>query len=259
MSEHQKTIGNDPSTPHRTVSFIAVAGPALSVLSAVAAMLSGFGTRWGLWPFMTGFVVLKWAAYAALAGALASLAGALASMRGRLLPGLAWSAAGIVIGLAVAAVPWSTMQKAEKLPRIHDITTDAENPPRFQAVLPLRKNARNSPEYGGRKIAEQQRAAYPDIKPLFLTVPPAQAFGRALAAARSMGWLIVEADSSEGRIEATDTTFWFGFTDDIVVRVTPAPGGSRIDARSESRVGLSDIGANAARLRAFLRKLGSKG
>ncbi len=146
------------------------------------------------------------------------------------------------------------MRKAQELPRIHDITTDTEDPPRFTAVLLLRKNAHNSPEYGGPRIAEQQHAAYPDIRPLLVTMPKAQAFDHALAIARSLGWLIVDANPGEGRIEATDTTFWFGFKDDVVVRVTAAPGGSRVDVRSESRVGLSDIGTNAARIRSFLSK-----
>ena len=237
---------------------IAGAGFGLAVLAAILGVLSGFGTRWEWWPFTSGFAILKWSAYAGLAAALVSLAGALASGRGRLRPGLVLSAAGIIIGLVVAGVPWSWMHKAEELPRIHDITTDPENPPRFQAVLALRKNARNSAEYEGHKIAEQQRAAYPDIKPLLLAVPKAQAFDRALETARQMGWVIVNADAREGSIEATDTTFWFGFKDDVAVRVATAPGGSRVDVRSESRVGLSDVGTNAARIRSFLHTLGSK-
>jgi len=238
---------------------LAPAGFALAVLAAIIGALSGFGTRWEWWPFTSGFKILKWSAYAGLAAALVSLAGAVVTRQGRLRRRFVLSAAGIIIGLVVAGVPWSWMHKAEKLPRIHDITTDTENPPRFQSVLALRKHARNSAEYEGHKIAEQQRTAYPDIKPLLLAVPQAQAFDRALETARNMGWVIVNADAREGRIEATDTTFWFGFKDDVVVRVITAPGGSRVDVRSESRVGLSDIGANAARIRLFLHKLGSKG
>ncbi len=238
---------------------LAPAGFGLAALAVIAGALSGFGTRWEWWPFPVGFTVLKWAAYAGLAAALVSLAGAVVTRQGRLQRGVVLSAAGIILGLAMAGIPWSWMHKAEKLPRIHDITTDTKNPPRFQSVLALRKNARNSTEYEGHKIAKQQLAAYPDIKPLLLAVPKDQAFDRALATARSMGWLIVDASPGEGRIEATDTTFWFGFKDDVVVRVTAAPGGSRVDVRSESRVGLSDIGVNAARIRSFLSKLAHAG
>jgi len=74
-----------------------------------------------------------------------------------------------------------------------------------------------------------------------------------------MGGELVASDPVAGRIEATDTTFWFGFKDDIVVRVAPAPGGSRVDVRSTSRVGLSDVGTNAARIRKYLRALQSTG
>ena len=101
----------------------------------------------------------------------------------------------------------------------------------------------------------QQRAAYPDVQPAILNVPPAQAFERALAAVHDMGWEVVKADATEGRIEATDTTFWFGFKDDVVIRVGPTDGGSRVDVRSLSRVGVGDAGTNAKRIRAYLKAL----
>ncbi len=255
MRTQQEMLKNNSPLQDGLLLLLAGAGFGLAVLAATAGALSGFGTQGGWWTFMVGFTILKWAAIAGLAAALVSLAGAVATRQGGLRRGFALSAAGIIIGLAVAGIPWSWMHKAEKLPRIHDITTDTKNPPRFRSLLTLRKNARNSAEYEGHKIATQQQAAYPDIKPLLLAVPKAQAFDRALASARSMGWLIVDASPGEGRIEATDTTFWFGFTDDVVVRVTAAPGGSRVDVRSESRVGLSDIGTNTARIRLFLSKL----
>ena len=120
---------------------------------------------------------------------------------------------------------------------IHDITTDTENPPVFVSVLALRKNAPNSAIYGGPEIAEQQHAAYPDIRPLVSDLPPAKAFERSLSVARQMGWKIVDENPAEGRIEATATTRWFGFKDDVVLRIAPAAGnGSRVDIRSVSRV-----------------------
>jgi uncharacterized protein (DUF1499 family) len=90
-----------------------------------------------------------------------------------------------------------------------------------------------------------------------LTFPlrPAQAFEKALSAADKMCWKIVESNPAEGRIEATDTTFWFGFKDDIVVRITPTADGSRIDVRSVSRVGRSDVGTNARRIEKYIRKV----
>jgi len=93
---------------------------------------------------------------------------------------------------------------------------------------------------------------------LILPIRPAQGFKRALAVARDMGWQIIDSNPSEGRIEATDTTFWFGFKDDIVVRVRPTQNGSRIDVRSVSRVGRSDVGTNARRIQKFLKEMTSQ-
>jgi uncharacterized protein (DUF1499 family) len=157
-----------------------------------------------------------------------------------------------VVGLIVAWIPWSWKARAESVPPIHDITTDLADPPAFEAILPLRRDAPNPSEYGGDSIATQQRAGYPDLGPLTLDAPPDAAFLRALEAARDMGWEIVESDPQRGRIEATATTLWFGFQDDVVVRVRPAPEGSRVDVRSVSRVGRSDVGTNASRIREYL-------
>jgi uncharacterized protein (DUF1499 family) len=120
-----------------------------------------------------------------------------------------------------------------------------------------RQGASNAIEYGGPEIAAQQHQAYPDVRPVTLSDPPARAFERALAAARAQGWEIVAALPAEGRIEATDTTRFFGFKDDIVIRVKAEGAGSRVDVRSLSRVGKSDVGKNASRIRAYLSALGS--
>lgn len=141
------------------------------------------------------------------------------------------------------------------LPRIHDITTDTDNPPQFVALRALREKSPNGPEYGGEKIAQQQKAGYPDIQPLMLGEPPARAFERALAAARSMGWDIAAASAADGRIEATATTRWLRFKDDVVIRITPSATGSRIDVRSKSRLGRSDLGTNAKRIRTYFAAL----
>jgi uncharacterized protein (DUF1499 family) len=138
---------------------------------------------------------------------------------------------------------------------IHDITTDTEDPPPFVALLALRRTTFNGAEYGGEKIARLQKAAYPDIQPHDLAEPPARAFERSLAAARAMGWRIVAAVPEEGRIEATATTPLLRFKDDVVIRVTSRGAGSRIDVRSKSRLGRSDLGANAKRIRAYFRAL----
>jgi uncharacterized protein (DUF1499 family) len=153
---------------------------------------------------------------------------------------------GLILGLVAAGLPASNINTAAHSP-IHDVSTDTSNPPQYVAVMP----ARNSVQHGN----STQREIYPDITPVNLDVPSAQAFDRALAAARGFGWEIVASDPTQGRIEATATTFWFGFKDDVVIRITPQGSGSRVDVRSLSRIGDSDVGANAKRIRTYVSKL----
>jgi uncharacterized protein (DUF1499 family) len=226
------------------------------LLAAVAAALllgAGPGHRLGLWEFATGFKLMRWGAWVGIAAAVLALVALLVP---RLRKGHeAGLAIALVVGVAAAFVPWQMLRTARAVPPIHDITTDTDDPPAFEAVLPLRADAPNPAVYAGAAIADQQRQAYPEVQPLVLDDPPARAFERAEAAARDMGWEIVVADPGRGRIEATATTLWFGFKDDVVVRVRPEGNGSRIDVRSVSRVGRSDVGANAARIRAYMTRL----
>ncbi|HYD58368.1 MAG TPA: DUF1499 domain-containing protein [Burkholderiales bacterium] len=222
----------------------------LATLAAVLLLASGPGTRFGAWHWTTGLSLLRWAVYAGAAAALVCIV-ALAVPRWRARPAI------LVIALAVAmgaaAVPLRFQQLARAVPPIHDISTDTQDPPRFVAVVPLRAGAPNPPGYAGGEVAAQQRKAYPDVQTLALAVPVADAFALAQRAASALEWEIVATDPAAGRIEATATTPWFGFKDDVVVRILPAgTSGSRVDVRSKSRVGRGDAGANAARIRAFL-------
>jgi uncharacterized protein (DUF1499 family) len=116
-------------------------------------------------------------------------------------------------------------------------------------VLPLRKGL--NPVAIDLAAIELQKKGYPDIGPSRLALPPDQAFARAEATVRSLGWEVVATAPADGRIEATDTTLLFGFKDDVVIRVRPDGAGSRVDIRSVSRVGRSDFGVNAKRVRKF--------
>lgn len=226
---------------------------AAAVVAGLAALLmlvaAGFGTRAGAWHFRTGLGLLRWVVYAGAAAVVLGLAGGLL--------GGGWRRAllGVVLGLLALAGPLDFRRRAAAAPRIHDVSTDLEDPPPFEAVLPARQGADNPPEHPGAEVAAQQRQAYPDVVPIALAAPPSEAFERALAAARGLGWEVVAADPARGRIEATVTTLWFGFRDDVVVRVRPDGAGSRVDVRSKSRVGKSDVGANAARIRRFRDRL----
>ena len=234
-------------------SLVARLAVTLGVVSVLALAAAGPLHHMGLVGLTGAFGVLKWAVYGAIATLVLSVIGIIIAARRRY--GMSMAVTAMIMALlaigSIGALAW----KASRVPPIHDITTDTEHPPQFVAVLPLRAAAMNPVEYGGPTIVAQQHAAFPDITPLTLAIPPGRAFDRALAAAQTMRWELVASDPAAGRIEATDTTFWFGFKDDVVIRVTPAPGGSRVDVRSLSRVGVGDIGANAARIRTYLKAL----
>ena len=231
--------------------FVAVLGLVLALVALILLFLTGPGTRFGWWHFRTSFTLMQRAGYLGIAAVVVSLIGLILSRgRGRLLAG-----AGLVLGALAFFLPWNWRQEARQYPGIHDITTDVQNPPVFVAVAPLRRDAPNPVEYAGDSVAAVQREAYPDLRPLMMAMPVDSAFSLALRTARDMGWEIVDQNRRDGRIEATATTPWMGFKDDVVVRVTSASGISRVDVRSKSRVGRGDAGANANRIRYYLGRL----
>jgi uncharacterized protein (DUF1499 family) len=224
----------------------------VALAAALALLASAPGSRLGLWHFRTGISLVRWAGYLGIASTVLALAGlAVPRLRAKSV------AAAFALGAVVAGITGYWASRAYSVPRIHDISTDTENPPQLVATLPMRAGAENSAVYGGAKLAAEQHRGYPDIAPLALAQPPQAAFERAQRAAREMGWQVIAADRAAGRLEATDTTPWFGFRDDIVVRIAADGGGSRVDVRSVSRVGRSDIGTNARRIRGFLARLGA--
>jgi len=227
----------------------------IALVGAVLLVVSGFGYRGGVWPLGIAFRLLRIGAWVALVGGVLSVLGLIVTRPGSGRRGFVLSLIGTIIGLGGFGVMAAWEVSARRAPPIHDITTDMTNPPQFVTILPLRADAPNSPQYGGAEVAAQQRAAFPDIAPAELPIPEGAAFRVALKAARDRGWEIVAADSAAGRIEATATTTWFGFKDDIVIRISPTERGSRVDMRSESRVGRGDVGTNARRVRAFIAQL----
>ena len=221
---------------------------ALALLAAAVALvllaLSGPLVRFDIWSYRVGLAVFRWSAYLAMAaGVLCVLVLALPAARRR---GIAAPIVALLVALAVLYAPLQFQRQARAVPPINDITTDTDNPPRYMTT---------ERRYPGPQFAQQQRAAYPDIAPVLLALPRREAFARALTAAQAMGWEVVGRDPASGTIEAVDSTRWFGFKDDIAVRVSATPPGSRIDVRSKSRVGRSDLGTNARRIRAYLEQL----
>jgi uncharacterized protein (DUF1499 family) len=199
--------------------------------------------------------VFRYGFYIAAAAIALALATVVPTRPGDRRRGFVAALLALAIGAAAAWAPINWLLRSRELPLINDITTDIANPPPLVVTLQLRQNAPNPPSYGGDSVANLQRAGYPDIQPIVLNVPPAEAFKRVDRVATAMGWDIVARAPAEGRIEAVDTTKWFGFHDDIVVRIKADGSGSRIDIRSKSRVGRSDLGTNAQRIRMFTEKL----
>jgi uncharacterized protein (DUF1499 family) len=236
----------------------AYVGVGLAILALLVLAVGPLGWRLGWWHFRFAFTwLMPYAGYGALAAAAISILALLGwSHLGT--RGIALAAVGIVVGAAVAYVPWQYDRLRGVVPPIHDITTDTDNPPAFVAALKLRPKDANTVAYE-KDVAGKQRAAYPDIAPVKAKLPPAEAFKRALDAANAMpGWTVVDSDPATGRIEANQTSRWFRFTDDVVIRVTADGAGSRIDVRSVSRVGRSDFGVNAARVRAYTAALSAR-
>jgi uncharacterized protein (DUF1499 family) len=167
---------------------------------------------------------------------------------------ISWPATGVAVLCAAVAIfmPLSMMNKAKSVPPIHDITTNFVNPPKFVAMLPLRADAPNPAEYQGEDIASQQREAYPELETQKYTQTTEQVFDAALAVVKRMGLDVVSSDKTLGLIEAYDTTTFFGFVDDVVIRIQSDGQMTVLDARSKSRVGISDIGKNAERLNALI-------
>jgi len=237
-------------------------GPvAALVLSGVALFLlalAPLGWRIGLWQYGFGLYwmmpVSGFVAAVAVILSVLTLARDWSQLR---LHDLAMLFIALALGAALVYVPGQYWYTRSTVPPIHDITTDLDNPPAFSAVLPARAAERaGSLDRRTPQLGELQKAAYPDLAPLATTLPPTRAFAEALEVAKSMpGWTIVAADANAGRIEASEQTRWFRFTDDVVIRVVGDGAGSRIDMRCTSRQGRSDYGVNAARIRAYMGAL----
>ncbi|MDD2924761.1 DUF1499 domain-containing protein [Rhodoferax sp.] len=236
------------STPSKPLSIPAMAALVLSLGAITVIVASGLGYRLGWWHFTVGLQASEWAAYGAGLALVLSLVGLAESRPGAARRG--WAAA--VIGLLLALAPVSLAVQWEytsrSYPAINDISTDTLDAPVFWDMP-------TPTDYPGAASAALQRAAYPDLVPLRLPLPPAKTFALALAVVKDKGWTVVASVPEEGRIEATASSLLYGFTDEVAIRVKPADGGVLVAVRSRSRLGKIDRGVNAKRIRAFLQTL----
>jgi Protein of unknown function (DUF1499) len=245
------------------------------VVALAIALTASFGTRLGFWEYTRGFQILLPGVVTAVVALLAGAFWLASALRNNDSEGWRWGAPGLFGALVLVWIPASVAIGAVQSPPIHDISTDVGNAPPFHALLPLRKGAANGPEYDGARkvvlkrkittVAELQKKAWPDVKTYAVLLnpkgdpkidPKAILFWRGFQRAKRMGWNIVAFSEKDGIIEATDTTMWFGFTDDIVIRVQQAGAlGARLDIRSKARIGTADYGRNARRIMDYLKAI----
>ena len=237
---------------HSKMALSSAAAAATAVLIATVAVA---GTWMRFLPPLRGFMIFIIALL--LGGAVSVILGAFGIWRttkksGR--TGRRFAVIGAVGGLAILLFAF-LLRPAEETPPIHDVTTNPSDAPSFVAALEHEHNRERDLTYphGGSEVVRHQERAYPDLAPIQLASNQNATYDLALATSQELGWQIVDADRGGGRIEATHETDVFRFVDDVVIRIRSAPSGSGsvVDLRSTSRVGVSDLGANAARIRSF--------
>jgi hypothetical protein len=244
------------------------------VVGLVIALAATFGTRLGLWNYALGLKILVPGVVVGLIGLGCGVAWISRALAGNDSAGWRLGAAGLIGSALLVGIPANGVWLRYTLPPIHDISTDIGDAPKFDTLLAWRKGAPNPPSYDGPLIvsyggermttALAQKYAYIDIKPseqlnwhYTAKEKYAKTFWRALNTVNGLGWKVASFDFKSGRIEATDTSFWFGVVSDIVIRVRPTQNASgvRIDIRSKSRIGTSDMGRNAEIIRDFLPRM----
>ena len=255
----------------------------LSLLLPLWFMASALGVKFGLWSwqFGLGVLIVQWGPRLLIAAAVIAVITLITVLVRK--PRRGWPVALIALiipALGLGYLGW-IKARSEGIPPIHDISTDIGDAPMPSArLLALRTASDANPvldmtapltaakayqgerfsRFGNRSLGLVGQEAYSALRTVELAVPPAVAFALSRDAARAMGWTLITEDEPGGILEATAETFWFGFRDDVIIRVRPGPGGqgSRVDVRSISRVGLSDLGANAKRIDAYLTRVATE-
>jgi len=233
----------------------------LGIGAVAAALVAAVGSGMGMWGFRAGFAALRYLFYAAAAGAVLGLVGLIMARRRPKL--MLANLAALVVALGFVLYLGNLYRIATSVPAIHDVTTNLDDLPQFSRLTVRPDNLEKVPDEGKAELKAMppeerwkavHRTHYGDIRTVRLATPPAQTIRRAAALARERGWQVALVDGNS--VEATATSTFFRFKDDVVVRVRPAPdGGSLVDMRSISRVGGSDVGMNARRIRKFLADL----
>ncbi|MFT5574022.1 MAG: hypothetical protein ACI9FR_002958 [Cryomorphaceae bacterium] len=228
----------------------------LSILAVLGFPITVIGSRLGFYDFRIGFSILTYTVYLAAAVFLVGLIVIFVQRKSNQ-AGSAAARTAVLLALIPLAIIGNTLVNIRSVPAIHNISTDTINPPQFQKIIELRGEGTNPLEYDASSLAEVQLKAYPEVQTLMTSDTPEQAHAKALSVVAELGWELVNDDVSKGIIEATETTALWAFKDDVVIRITQQGEQTAIDLRSVSRVGQSDIGANAKRIKKFLSNYSS--
>lgn len=243
-------------TEANSARFIKI-GIIVSLIGALAVILAGYAYQWGWWGIRFGFQIIPYGTGAAVLGGIIASFG-LFKHKSKSASLIIMGSTGILIAvIALANLGYWYNERSQGYPPIHDITTNVQNPPKFVAIAPLRKDASNPTPYSGEETASQQKEFYSGLEPLTLPLSYDDAFEIAVRTTEKMPWEIVDINKEEGRIEAFHKLAWFGFIDDVVIRVDTTATGSVVDIRSKSRIGRGDLGVNAKRIKSFKKKFNS--
>jgi len=224
------------------------------VIGAALLPLGALGHRIGLWSYQTGFVFLAGGAFLAIFTVIAGVFALILTLKAGRSEGRQSLLLGLLLSGAVVLLLGLEIGSTTTAPAMHDIATDVGDPPAFDKAIALRGADANPLDYDIAANAARQQIAYPRVKPIRTDKSVDESFDRAVEVLESMRLDIVNADRDDGVIEAVATSFWFGFKDDVVVRVRPRGAGATVDMRSVSRVGIGDLGVNAKRIEEFIER-----
>ena len=261
-----------------------------AIFAVLWFMVAALGTKFGLWPWQVGLgqmTIGLGPMIAVSAFGISLIAQILSLIKApRTQPFIIALGATLLAAMCMFRLVGMCAQ-ATSLPPIHDIQTDWAMPISFSETLmtarqsdgqtnpvldapTIPEGAENDwPGMGGRLVSEVQEEAeaqgeedetvYPPLQPLYFDQAPTELAAAIEKLMSRSGWSIVTSAPSENvetaQLEATATSGWFGFKDDVAVRLTSVEGATRVDMRSTSRVGLSDLGANSKRVHAFMSEL----
>lgn len=250
---------------------------AVSLLVPVYFMAAALGVKFGLWDWRMGLgtLIVTWGPRLLIGAMVLAAAALTASLVRRPREGVGIALLALLIPALGLGYLFYVRTQSAFVPPIHDVATNIQDPPIFSDRImqerqasganplhPLTASLSSIEAYQGPRFADQHSRTvgelvqedYPDLRTVTVTAPADRLFAALRSQAEDRGWTIATVDLAAGRFEAVAETFWFGFQDDVAVRVRPAgaPNQWQLDARSTSRVGLGDMGANAARLLNYL-------